>query len=85
MLIQEEKEPSDFRSRNSQQVENTQHLKTTASTAGGLMSARADVGKTLGRYKIEKCVEDVLESAVDPEEWKKECDRVEKQLVYPLR
>jgi hypothetical protein len=37
-----------------------------------------------GYYHIEKIISDVIHSSVEPAEWKKECLRVEKQLMYPL-
>ena len=32
------------------------------------------------KYEIVKLTEDVMEAAIDPKEWQKECRRVERQL-----
>ena len=67
------------------------NLKTTVSTVGGISSARADNTmssyrtQVQSRYKITKILEDVMESAIEPSQWREECERVEKQLIYPLK
>ena len=53
----------------------------TLSTA----AVTADGAKNGLIYQVTKQIEDVLESGIDPAEWRLECQRVEKKLMIPIQ